>query len=203
MSKIDHRDPEWVAEKLGLDKNTVYRWLQEGTLPGLQIGRKWLISESQLGQFLDEQTRRQTRVRRIQASNKPPGGKVIDLAYEEARRYKHTYLGQEHILLALAQLDGTAATALEACGGTEEHIRDVFEQFIDPGETELEGRPSFTPRAKKIIDAADKAAKKRGDSCYIPEDLLCAILVSGEGAGFDILTSLGIDQKRLKPHLTM
>ncbi len=118
MAQIDHRDPEWVAEKLGLEKNTIYRWLQDGTLPGLQIGRKWLISESELGQFLEQQTRIQTRIRRIQASNKAAGAKVMDLAYEEARRYRHIYVGQEHILLALAQLGESAAAALEACGGT-------------------------------------------------------------------------------------
>ena len=201
MTQIDHRDPEWVAEKLGLDKNTVYRWLQEGTLPGLQIGRKWLISESQLGQFLDEQTRLQTRVRWIKASSKAPGYKVMDLAYEEAGRYKHTWLGQEHILLALAQLGDTAATALEASGVTKEHIRDAFEQILDPGETELDGRPDLTPRARKVIDAANKAAKKRGDGCYKPEDLLRAMLASEKGVGVEILASLGVDLQRLKPHL--
>ena len=47
-SRIDYRDPKWVASRLGLDKNTVYRLLQEGTLPGVQIGKKWLISETRL-----------------------------------------------------------------------------------------------------------------------------------------------------------
>src|SRR3990172_2623698 len=56
--KLDYRDPEWLAEQLGVDKTTIYRYLQEGTLPGLQLGRKWLVSERQLIEFLDAEARR-------------------------------------------------------------------------------------------------------------------------------------------------
>src|SRR5262245_16274527 len=45
---LDFRDVDWVAEQLNIDKNAVYRYLNEGVLPGLQLGRKWLISESSL-----------------------------------------------------------------------------------------------------------------------------------------------------------
>ena len=61
---LDYREPEWVAEKLGLDKNTVYKYLQEGWLPGVQLGRKWLISERLLAEYLEKETRSQTASRR-------------------------------------------------------------------------------------------------------------------------------------------
>ena len=57
---LDFRDPEWVAEKLNIDKNAVYRYLNDGMLPGMQLGRKWLISESSLAEFLKAEQRRQT-----------------------------------------------------------------------------------------------------------------------------------------------
>ena len=63
-AKLDYRDPEWVAEQLGIDKNTVYKYLQEGSLPGLQIGRKWLVSEKRLATFLERVEREQTDRRR-------------------------------------------------------------------------------------------------------------------------------------------
>jgi excisionase family DNA binding protein len=62
--KLDYRDPEWVAEQLGIDKNTVYKYLQEGSLPGLQLGRKWLVSERRLAAFLERVEREQTDRRR-------------------------------------------------------------------------------------------------------------------------------------------
>lgn len=61
---LDYRSPEWVAEQLGIDKNTVYRYLQDGTLPGLQLGRKWLVSERRLADFLERAERQQTERRR-------------------------------------------------------------------------------------------------------------------------------------------
>jgi len=64
QARLDYRDPEWVAEQLGIDKNTVYKYLQEGTLPGLQIGRKWLVSERRLAAFLEGVEREQTQRRR-------------------------------------------------------------------------------------------------------------------------------------------
>jgi excisionase family DNA binding protein len=63
-AKLDYRDPEWVAEQLGIDKNTVYKYLQEGSLPGLQLGRKWLVSERRLADFLERVEREQTARRR-------------------------------------------------------------------------------------------------------------------------------------------
>lgn len=63
-SKLDYRDPDWVAEQLGIDKNTVYKYLQEGSLPGLQLGRKWLVSERRLADFLERVEREQTQRRR-------------------------------------------------------------------------------------------------------------------------------------------
>jgi excisionase family DNA binding protein len=72
-SKLDYRDPEWVAEQLGIDKNTVYKYLQEGSLPGLQIGRKWLVSERRLASFLERVEREQTDRRRqaVGGQNRP------------------------------------------------------------------------------------------------------------------------------------
>jgi len=63
-TRLDYRDPEWVAEQLGIDKNTVYKYLQEGSLPGLQLGRKWLVSERRLADFLERVEREQTARRR-------------------------------------------------------------------------------------------------------------------------------------------
>jgi excisionase family DNA binding protein len=63
-TRLDYRDPEWVADQLGIDKNTVYKYLQEGSLPGLQLGRKWLVSERRLAEFLERVEREQTERRR-------------------------------------------------------------------------------------------------------------------------------------------
>ena len=61
---MDYRDPDWLAEKLGIDKNTVYRFLPDGTIPAIQLGRKWLVSEKAVMEWLEQETQKQTRARR-------------------------------------------------------------------------------------------------------------------------------------------
>ena len=67
-STLDYHDPEWVASRLGIDKNAVYKYLTQGMLPGLRLGRKWLISESSLLDFLKGEERHQTEGRRAMFS---------------------------------------------------------------------------------------------------------------------------------------
>src|SRR5947209_5276514 len=119
---MDYRDPDWVAEKLGLEKNTVYRFLQDGTIPALQLGRKWLVSERRLIEWLEQETDRQTRARRDSTQPASPeiarrlddytaaGRQVLKRAHAEARNYGHTQLDTGHLLLAIA-LESRSATA--------------------------------------------------------------------------------------------
>jgi excisionase family DNA binding protein len=74
QAKLDYRDPEWVADQLGIDKNTVYKYLQDGSLPGLQLGRKWLVSEKRLAEFLERVEREQTQRRQSSTATPRPFG---------------------------------------------------------------------------------------------------------------------------------
>src|SRR6266478_5820079 len=119
---MDYRDPDWVAERLGVDKNTVYRFLQDGTLPALQLGRKWLISERRLLEWLEQETDKQTRTRR-DAVNSAEGvvrqmenytaaaRQALKLAHGAARQYAHEQLDSGHVLLGIALNDESRAAA--------------------------------------------------------------------------------------------
>src|SRR2546421_618584 len=73
---LDYRDPEWVGKRLGLDKNTVYKFLQDGVIPAVHLGRKWLISEARLAVWLEKEAENQTRARReaAQSSDRAASG---------------------------------------------------------------------------------------------------------------------------------
>src|SRR5947208_2522203 len=117
---MDLRDPDWVADRLGIDKNTVYRFLQDGTIPALHLGRKWLISEARLLQWLNEETDKQTRARRDAVGSSAAlirrldnftadARQALKLAHAEARRSAHERLDQGHLLLGLAANQKSAA----------------------------------------------------------------------------------------------
>jgi excisionase family DNA binding protein len=53
--------PEQVAEWLDVDVTTVYRWLNGGLLSGVQLGKKWRITENDIRSFIAEERKRQER----------------------------------------------------------------------------------------------------------------------------------------------
>lgn len=48
----DYYTPEEVANKLKIDITTVYRWVKEGRLKAIRVGRLLRIPESELQRFL-------------------------------------------------------------------------------------------------------------------------------------------------------
>jgi excisionase family DNA binding protein len=45
--------PEQVAEILNVKVSSIRRWLRDGKLEGVQIGRMWRVSHSQLEEFMN------------------------------------------------------------------------------------------------------------------------------------------------------
>ncbi len=196
---MDYRDPKWVAGQLGLEKNTVYKLLQDGTLPAVQIGRKWLISESQLAEYLAEEARLQTTLRRTVAL--PHAEKVLGEAHAQAARYRHGYVGQEHILLALTIHDGPAKDILSQMGADQAKVRSLFEAQLAPGAKKARGKPPLTRRARRALCLAAEEAQRAGRVTYGPEHLLLGLLRTNEGAGFQMLTALGIHLDAVRPEI--
>ena len=64
----------------------------------------------------------------------PAGQKVVNLAYEEAKRFKHNYIGAEHLLLGiLREKKGIATEVLTHLGVTLETVRKQLQQMQDSG----------------------------------------------------------------------
>lgn len=216
---MDYRDPDWVAAKLGLEKNTLYRFLQDGTLPALQLGRKWLISEQRLTEWLEQETDKQTRTRRESIASPPQaahrlddytaaGRKVLKLAHAEARSYGHERLDTGHVLLALA-LDGrsAAARALRKFAITPELIRTALEQRLTRGPQPAPRRLPRTADAKRAMRLASTLARRQADKAHSPlapvgtDHLLAGILLARRGLGAQILTQHAVTRRRLKEAL--
>jgi excisionase family DNA binding protein len=209
---MDYRDPDWIAERLGLDRNTVYKFLHDGTIPAVQLGRKWLVSEKRLYEWLEQETQRQTQARqeatkstertvRRMDSFAPDAQEAIRAAHTMARGYCHTYLGQEHLLLALASAgQSPAGQVLGRLGLSGEVVRQVVEQRVQPGEGGKASprRLGRTDRAKHAMRLAARRARERGEELVNAMDLLMGIACSGEGIGYEILQERGITPEVLE-----
>jgi len=213
---MDYQDPDWVAERLGIDKNTVYRFLQDGTIPALQLGRKWLISQRRLEEWLLVETDKQTRARREAAKSADavvrrmdnftaPAREALKKAHGEARQYAHEKLDQGHLLLALAA-DGKspAARALKTFAITSDVVRRAIEKQMTPGDAPPPRRLSRTPEAKRAMRMASRLALREGAGPLSPvgtDHLLMGILLARRGLGYEILVSHDVTRHRLRDAL--
>ena len=210
---LDFRTPEWLAETLDIDKNAVYRYLNDGTLPGLQLGRKWLISESTVLRFLKAEEARQTAERRRAQPDRFSGftdeaRAALQLSDEIAVLKNHNWIGTEHLLLALIEQGTPAFTAMLVRSGpapetVKEAVRHVIDNFSPPAGAAAPATLGIglTPRAKKALDESMKEALACGDSRVGPEHLLLGLLAIGDGIAAEVLKGLGVTIEALRRNL--
>jgi Clp amino terminal domain, pathogenicity island component len=76
-------------------------------------------------------------------------------AEREARLLKHGHIGTEHVLLGLLRIEeSVAAQALRLMGVTHRKARRAIVRLVDVGADRVEGRITFTPRVREVIEDA-------------------------------------------------
>jgi ATP-dependent Clp protease ATP-binding subunit ClpA len=134
----------------------------------------------------------------------PRAKKALALAEEEARRFNHTYLGVEHLLLGLAREgDGIAAKALVNLGVDTARLREAFVSIIGLGGQPVSGAPPVTPRLQQVFDLAAQEAQVR-HSTVGTEHLLLVLAVPGPPGlvAQRILEIAGVDLAKIRPEIT-
>ncbi|MCD8237744.1 MAG: ATP-dependent Clp protease ATP-binding subunit [Clostridiales bacterium] len=130
---------------------------------------------------------------------------VINRAMEISAEMGHNYVGTEHILFALADVqDSTAEEAISAQGITPEDIENKIEELTGRGEALAQKNTinSFTPRAKRVLQLAGQEAVYSGQQIVGTEHLLLA-LIKDSGQSYDqsvayrVLEALGVSPERL------
>ena len=122
--------------------------------------------------------------------------KVMALANQEAKRFKHEYIGTEHILLGLVnEGSGVGANVLKNLNVDLTRMRAEVEKLVKPGadSTPTADRLPQTPRAKKVIEYAIEEACDLGHGQVGTEHFLLGLLRESDGVAAHVLTNLGID----------
>ena len=197
-SLLDYREPEWVAEKLGLDKNTVYKYLQEGWLPGVQLGRKWLISERLLAENLESESRNQTAIRRKALPQTPRLKMIIQMAAEYALKRGQDFTGTEHLLIAMiSEGENVGAAVLKNLEIDPAKPREIFEARV-PAQTKKSREAPLTDPARTAFRLAQEQAIAMGHQYVGNETLLLGLILESTGLGGEILRSLGVTYERAR-----
>jgi ATP-dependent Clp protease ATP-binding subunit ClpA len=133
-----------------------------------------------------------------------PARKTMQLANQQAERFKHEYIGTEHILLGLlAEGSGIAVSVLKKLDVDLRKIRLEVEKIIQSAPdivTMRKLRP--TPRAKKVIEYAMEEARALNHNYVGTEHLLLGLLREQEGVAAQTLMNLGVQLDRVRNEVT-
>lgn len=123
---------------------------------------------------------------------------VLNIAADVAKRITVSNIGTEHILAGLLMCDGTSRDILVNNGVDKEKLLELMEEFIgENSNTSVINYEEYTPRAKKIVDASLREAKRLGFSAVGTEHLLLAVLKETDSIAFKMITDMGISIQKL------
>src|SRR5438034_892086 len=124
----------------------------------------------------------------------PRAQQVLALARREADRFRHNFVGTEHLLLGLIRLgQGTAVAVLGKMGLDLEAVRLEVEKQVGTGPDQKEsGFIPYTPRVKKVLALAAKESKALNHTYVGTEHILLGLLREGDGVAARVLTNLGL-----------
>lgn len=129
---------------------------------------------------------------------------VIMAAQKESQRYRHGYIGTEHILLGIIQEGGYAKELLNKYQIYENNVRNLMENYLGYGETIMpKGELLLTPRTKKLFDDSFIEAKKLSNKFVTPEHLLFVLLNQEDGVAYTILSKLKLNLKDISDELVV
>ena len=125
--------------------------------------------------------------------------RVVVLAQDEARMLNHSYIGTEHILLALIdEGEGVAARALAEMEISLEAVRGEVEELVGQGQQAPSGHIPFTPQAKEVLQLSLREAVQLGHNYIGTEHILLGLIREGEGVAAQVLVRLGADLNRVR-----
>ena len=125
---------------------------------------------------------------------------AIMIAQEEAKRFRHGYVGTEHILLGILSIpENVAIKALKEMGYSEQQLRNLIEEKMEYGHTGADlGNIPFTQQAKQILNYAWEEARQLGHNYVNVEHLFLALFRDHSGIASKVFNELGVSLIKTK-----
>lgn len=121
----------------------------------------------------------------------PEARRVLTEAQAAAERSHHSYIGTEHLLIAVATVpDGVAAKALASLGVRLDAVQSRIEALTRRHEPVLPMRVVPTSRVKTVIELAFAASDSMGDQSVGPEHILLGLVREGSGIAAHVLVEM-------------
>lgn len=129
--------------------------------------------------------------------------KIIALAQKAAERFRHDYIGPEHLLLGLVDENtGMAVTALSCLGVTCEMVQREIDSLVVIGTQKRNAGPlPFTPQAKHILERASEEAQNLGHPYVGTEHIMLGIISDQKSIATSVLSNLGISADKFRKEI--
>jgi len=119
----------------------------------------------------------------------------LQLGGKEALSFHHDFIGTEHVLLGLLELEtGVVRGVLQRLGVNPKTVRNEIEKVVGPGATP---RPTnelpYTPRVKKALEIAGSEARALKQTQVGAEHIFLGLLREGGGVAAMVLKTLGVN----------
>lgn len=130
---------------------------------------------------------------------------VLEIAQEEAKKFKHQSVSSEHILLALViEPNGIAGKVLREVGLNETDVYEEVEHLIGYG-TMTAYPPGvflpYSPRMKQIFALANSEVKKMGAQKVGTEHILISLLKDESIMATRMMINLGVSLTKVRQSL--
>lgn len=124
---------------------------------------------------------------------------ALNRAVTLAEEFGHTYIGTEHVLLALSEDETCCASILmKKHKLTYDKIRAAISEYSGVGNKSRLNSKDTTPKCRKLLEVSYKTSKKYGSEKIGTEHLLLAIFEERECVASKILTKTEADTVSIK-----
>ena len=118
---------------------------------------------------------------------------MLRRAEKEAEKLGHTYIGTEHLLLAMTgEKDGVAGGLLAGRGTHYATVREQVEELSGAGTESRLRAEDMTPALCRVIEASASVAQKYGHRLVGTEDVLLALISERESVAVKLLIAGGV-----------
>jgi excisionase family DNA binding protein len=206
-----------VATYFNVDVVTVRRLVSRNELPAYRIGGEYRFALHDVVEFLERQ-RIPARDSRFEGS--PPvaqrvvstpldftfddratsaAQRLLHVAKEQARSFSHSYIGTEHLLLALVQdQQSMAGKILHALGAKYTQVRSAVEFIVGQGGAKQSGDLEYTATARKLLQLAVEEAMKLQHEQVDTSHVLLALCRGDQGVAAGALQHVGINLEEVR-----
>ncbi len=143
-----------------------------------------------------------TRMAGVSGRFTSSASRVLSYMQEEARRFDHTHMSTEHLMLGILREPRCVATRALANLGIDQHtLRSQIENVIMRRGALYTGGTGMTRRTQRVIEQAAKQARQERSRVMSSGHLLLGLIESGEDVTGQLLHQQGLTKERVAAEL--